>query len=467
MISLSLSEIAHILFAKLSPESAGHLTVDRLCTDSRNVPPGSLFLALKGERFDAHGFLPQVSAAGAAAAIIDQPDKALHLAIPCLVVADTRKALGQLAAHVRSKLACRVIAIGGSNGKTTTKHLVGSVLAAAFKGTQSPKSFNNDIGVPTAILDSAPNDDYLLLELGTNHPGELAPLSTMARPDIAVITSIGAEHLEGFGDLTGVRREEATLVDGLNPHGILILNGDDTPLREMLHPLGHKTITFGFAADNDLRVEAIFSTLAETRFRISGVQEEFRLPLPGRHNACNALAAIVIGREFGMTDSAIRHALAHCTRPEMRMQVVHLGPITILNDAYNANPSSMRAALETIALATLPGRRVAVLGEMRELGTSALIMHQEIGRLAHDANLDLLICVSGAMRETAQAAVAAGMKANTVHYCDTSAQAAELLPALLQNNDTLLLKGSRTIKLELVADAVTQSLLAAQSVACS
>lgn len=460
MVRLTPQEIAQATSAQLRG-GPGDTTIADVSDDSRKVKPGSLFIALRGERFDAHDFLPQVARDGAAAILADQEDKARDLPIPVLLVPDTRKALGQLGHYVRQKLKCRVIAIGGSNGKTTTKHLAGSVLAAQFKGTQSPKSFNNDIGVPLTLLGAGRADHYVILELGTNHPGELSPLSRMAEPQIAAITSIGPEHLEGFGDLDGVRREEASLVDGLKPDGLLIANGDDPKLLELVRPHARRLITFGFAPGNDLAVQSVRCSLGGIHFRISGSSTEFNLPLPGRHNASNALVAIAIGREFGMTDSAIRDALATCSRPEMRMQLQRAGDVTILNDAYNANAASMSAALQTLSEAEVPGRRIAVLGEMRELGDSSRKFHEEIGRAAAASGLACLVCVTGDARIIADTAIAAGMPATSVCFVADSAAAAQLVPQLIQPGDTILLKGSRGVKLELVANALS-GLVAAQ-----
>lgn len=458
MIPLTIRQIAELLNATLTCPEQADKVIDTVGTDSREVAKGSLFVALKGERFDAHDFLPQVAAAGAGAILSHNPEKAAGIPTPCILVPDTRKALGQLGHAVRGRLgATRVIAIGGSNGKTTTKHLVGSVLAARFAGTQSPKSFNNDLGVPLTLLGARAGDDYVVLELGTNHPGELSPLSVMAEPEIAAITSIGPEHLEGFGDLDGVRREEAALLDGLRPEGLLIVNGDDAPLLDLIQGRAKRVITFGFGAGNDLRIDSVESSLQGIRFSIHGIAEPFTLPLPGKHNASNALVALAIGRELGMSDTEIRKALADCSRPEMRMQILYAGKWTILNDAYNANPASMQAALETIGSARLPGRRIAVLGEMRELGATSADHHREIGRLAAQSNLDALICVGEGTRETAVAAIQAGLEASRVRWVADASVAAGFVPGLLQDNDTLLLKGSRGVKLEVVAEAVAKA----------
>jgi UDP-N-acetylmuramoyl-tripeptide--D-alanyl-D-alanine ligase len=326
-----------------------------------------------------------------------------------------------------------------------------------LKGSQSPKSFNNDIGVPLTILGVSPSDHYVVLELGTNHPGELSPLSLIARPDIAIITSIGPEHLEGFKDLTGVRREEAALLDGLAPHGLAIVNGDDKPLLKLIRHRVPRLITFGFNADNDVAIASVECSLEETRFTLRGGQMQFQLPMPGRHNASNALAAILAGREFGLDDATIRHALATCSRPEMRMQLTRVGNVTILNDAYNANPASMEAALLTIAEANVPGRRIAVLGEMREMGDSSDAMHRRIGQLAATSKIDLLVCVGEAARPLADAAVVAGMPQGRIHLVTDSQTAAQFLPSILLDGDTLLLKASRGVKLERVIESLTKA----------
>jgi UDP-N-acetylmuramoyl-tripeptide--D-alanyl-D-alanine ligase len=454
MHPLTLQEIAQATAAEIRGNSGSAPVIATVSDDSRKVKVGSLFIALRGERFDAHDFLPQVARDGAAAILADREDKIRGLAIPVLLVGNTRKALGQLAHHVRQKLKCRVIAIGGSNGKTTTKHLVGSVLAAQFKGTQSPKSFNNDIGVPLTLLGADPGGHYIVLELGTNHPGELTPLSLMSEPQIAVVTSIGAEHLEGFGDLDGVRREEACLLDGLRPDGLVIANGDDAAFLDLIRRRAGRLMTLGFGPGNDTAVASVQCSLDGIRFRVSGSATEFHLPLPGRHNAANALAAIAIGREFGMTDSAICDALASCSRPEMRMQLLRINGMTILNDAYNANPASMQAALQALAEAEVPGRRLAILGEMRELGTASRGLHEELGRMAANSGLAGLVCVGGHAKALADAAIVGGMAADAVHFVTDAETAARMSLQLVQSGDTVLLKGSRGVKLELVANAL-------------
>lgn len=449
MIPLRLEEIAKATTGELvggDPDTV----FDKVTTDSRAVSTGSLFVALKGERFDAHDFLRDVAAAGAV--VISRRQCLASLNLPAIVVADTRKALGALASDVRDRMSARVIAIGGSNGKTTTKHLVGSVLSSRLVGTQSPKSFNNDVGVPLTILGVSHNDAYVVLELGTNHPGELAPLSQMSRPEIAAITSIGPEHLEGFGDLAGVRDEELRLLDGLRPGGLCVANGDDEHLLGEVRSRASRVISFGFAPSNDLCIEQVTCSLDGIHFRVRGIVEEFDLPLPGRHNATNALAALAIGREFGIPVSHIRDSLASCSRPEMRMQLQRVNGYTILNDAYNANPASMRAALETLSDAEVPGRRIAVLGEMRELGDFSEAMHREIGALAAQSKISLLVAVGAP--SLLDAAVAAGFSPASAIRVASAEEAAAIVPGMLRDGDTVLLKASRGVHLEKVAGAI-------------
>ena len=455
MIPLSLRTMARITQGTLVCSGKTPRTYTSATIDSRNVPPGSVFIAIKGDTHDSHEFIPELLKIPCAL-VVSRPESVAGVSNPAIIVTDTRKALGQLGAHCRERFAGTVIAIGGSNGKTTTKHMVGSVLAARLKGTQSPKSFNNDIGVPLTLLGVSRRDHYVVLELGTNHPGELAPLSIMAQPNIAVITSIGAEHLEGFADLDGVRREELTLLNGLMPNGVAIVNGDDPILALARRRSPSQLISFGFDPDNDLAITSTQCSLDGVQFTIRGEPEPFYVPLPGRHNASNALAAIAVGRAMSMGFPTIRKALANTTRPEMRMQTVRAGDITILNDAYNANPASMSAALETLRDADVPGRRIAVLGEMRELGEHSAALHQQIGQLAVHCKLDLLIAVGPGGQTIAAAALAAGMPKSKVKQLADSAAAAARVPGLLRKDDTVLLKASRTIKLELVAQAIAK-----------
>ncbi|HWE01512.1 MAG TPA: UDP-N-acetylmuramoyl-tripeptide--D-alanyl-D-alanine ligase [Tepidisphaeraceae bacterium] len=458
MLSLTLRQVRQATGGKpLTVLSDNAPLMTSVCIDTRHMEKSSLFVAIAGDRFDGHHFLNQAFEGGAIAAVVDHapvnPPKDLAL----IQVADTRIALGKLARQVRRDFRGKVIAVAGSNGKTSTKHLIHAALGRKLKGTISPKSYNNDIGVPLAIFPANPNHDYLVLEMGTNHHGEIKPLSDMAQPDIAVITNCGAEHLEGLSDLAGVRRENAQVISGLNPKGLLVVNGDDPELIAALKDWRGRRITFGFKETNDLFATNVSCTTAGTEFSLNGRSQRVFVPMLGRHSACNALAAVGVARAMKLSEEAIVDSLARSDGPEMRLQLQSCARVTMLNDAYNANPNSMRAAIETLLALDSTGRRVAILGDMRELGTQADQFHRDVGaQVAASGKIDLLICVGEHAKRIAESAIQAGFAAERVRGYDNSATAAAGTPDLLQEGDLILLKASRGIQLELVAAAINK-----------
>lgn len=435
--------------------------IHAVCTDTRRMEKSSLFIALRGEKFDGNDFIPQAAAGGAIAALVDHPPETILPNVHLIQVPDTRRAMGKLASRVRQDLIGKVVAVAGSNGKTSTKHLIDSALCGKLRGSISPKSFNNDIGVPLSIFPADPRQDYLVLELGTNNPGEIAALTEIAQPDIAVITNVGAEHLEGLGDLRGVRQEEASVIKGLSPDGMLVVNGDDRELLEAVAQYKGQRVTFGFGEHNDLFASDIRCDENGVQFRLNKSRREFFVPLLGRHTACNALAAIAVARKLGLREGEIIESLGHAHGPEMRLQLKKANGFTVLNDAYNANPNSMKAALETVVALPARGRKVAVLGDMLELGDATERYHREIGEFAASCKLDQLICVGAWGKTIAEAAVAAGQPKATVTRYRDSATTAERIRQHLRESDLVLLKASRGVRLEAVANA----LLAAPAVA--
>lgn len=499
MNALTLEQIRTATDAMLIGSDSS-LTIHSICTDTRHITPGCLFIALKGENHDGHDHIQAAAKAGAIAAMVD---RAVAADLPLIRVNNTRTALGRLANHVRRQLKCKVIAVAGSNGKTGTKNLIHAALKSTLTGTISPKSFNNDIGVPTTIFAASASDDYLVLEIGTNHPGEILNLTRIAEPDIAVITNIGAEHLEFLGDLDGVTKENAQIIAGLNPRGLLILNSDrnkgdcphypsgekgDSHLLSAVGSYPGRKVTFGFDADNDLHpteirceTDGIYFRLKDETPMLRHAEEHARMatdpalrrtsepafnevifiPLIGRHTAVNALAAIAVARELGVHDRDIRAGLAVATGPEMRLQLQTAGSVKILNDAYNANPHSMRAGLETLRDMKSGGRKVAILGDMRELGSVADRYHLEIGRFAAKCGLAHLVCVGEKAKLIAEAAIDSGMDADTVKRFTDADQCASSIASIVGGDDLVLLKASRGMKLEIVANALMT--LAAES----
>jgi UDP-N-acetylmuramoyl-tripeptide--D-alanyl-D-alanine ligase len=439
-------------------------------SDSRYVEPGAVFFAIRGERVDGHDYLPEVASKGAVAAVVDHVPKIDLPNLKFIVVPDARKAMGKLATFVRKQFGvCKVIAVGGSNGKTSTKHLIAAALSCRLKGSISPKSFNNDIGVPLTIFPADPNQDYLVLEMGTNNPGEIRELTHMARPDMGVITNCSAEHLEGLGDLMGVRTEEASLIEGIREGGMLAVNGDDPQLLEAVRHFKGKLVRFGFLPSNDLFATDVQVHDDGTSFRLNNRTQRVFIPMIGRHNALNALAAIAIARRFGLPEDEVIVSIATSSKPEMRMQRLDAGGVAILNDAYNANPASMRAGLETLLdfePAGRNGKRVAVLGDMRELGTTTERYHREVGQFvaSRKEEIDLLVCVGESMKWTAESAAAAGFDAPIKTYVDAS-DAASAVGRLVKRGDLVLVKGSRGMRLERVVEQLVGGAPAMRSAA--
>jgi UDP-N-acetylmuramoyl-tripeptide--D-alanyl-D-alanine ligase len=429
----------------------------RVCTDSRAVQPGDLFVALAGEKFDAHQFLAEAAARGAAAMLIESARKPAQLPACAVVeVPDTCVALGQLAAAHRAEFDLPVIAVAGSNGKTTTKELVAAVLRTQRNPVWSEASFNNDIGVPLTLLRLESVHRAAVLEVGTNHPGELMPLVKMVRPRYGIITSIGREHLEFFGDLAGVAQEEGVLGELLPPDGKLFLNGDS----EWAEPLARRAtapvVRVGLGADNAWRATAIQMRVQCMTFRVeapwAAYTGNYRVNLLGRHQVLNALYAIAVGAELGLPRDEIARGLEACQPPKMRMQFCEAGGVRVLNDAYNANADSMAAALEVLQELPCKGRRVAVLGDMAELGEQRDAAHLEVGRRAAETGVSQLVAVGRMAGLIARGAREAGL--NRVLEIGEVEAAGAALKKFLKPGDVVLLKASRTTRLERVAEAL-------------
>ncbi len=429
-----------------------------LSIDSRTIKPGQAFLAIAGATFDGHDYLSQAGAAGAVLGIVERvPACALRPAMSVLQVPDTGKALLQLAGAYRRTLeTTKVVAVGGSNGKTTTTRLIAQLLACTLRGRSSPRSFNNAVGVPLTILSARRGDQYLVCEVGTNAPGEIAPLTACAQPDVGVITSIGREHLEGLGSVEGVLAEEVSLLDGLRSGGAAVITADSAPLTQRV--LGDKTrnagrsvVRFGFASDADLRITACESGDAGTRFCIND-RSWYTLPLAGRHNASNAAAAIAVARRLGVDDESIRGALAAARGAEMRLERQSAGGVEILNDAYNANPDSVLAALrafdECFPRAGAGGRRVLVVGDMLELGSTGPDAHREIGDAIADMDVDLAVLVGELSRHAAERLARRWPASRFVSVVEGDDAGMARVAGLLRPGDRVLLKASRRIALE-------------------
>ncbi len=430
----------------------------RVCTDSRAAQPGDVFFALKGERFDGHAYLAEVARKGALSLIVGPAALPADLppGITVIRVDEPRRALGRLAARYRQDFDLPVVCVGGSNGKTTTKDLIGAVLGQLGPVVASEDSFNNDIGVPLTLLRLDRSHRAAVLEAGTNHPGELTPLVAMISPRIGVITSLGREHLEYFGDLAGVAREEGALAESLPADGLLVLCGDSEFADEIARRTPARVLRFGFGDPNDWRVTAVRLDVTGTTFTVTGappaIAGEYRVNLLGRHQAANALAAIAVGAELGLDRAAIQLGLTACHAAKMRLQLWDAHGVRVLDDAYNANTDSVLAALQTLMELPWPGRRIAVLGDMAELGAQSTLAHAEVGRAAAELGVGQLIAVGAMASVMGNAARAAGLL-RVFEFTDVDA-AAQAIGRFFKPGDLVLLKASRATRLERVADVL-------------
>jgi len=440
-----------------------------VCTDSRKAAVGDLFVAIKGARFDAHDYVRQVIEAGVAGVIVHTEPAAEIVAlaqqksVAILLVDETVAALNRLAAAYRAELRAKVIAVGGSNGKTTTKRIIHTLLSQKLSGHSSPKSYNNNIGMPLTLLEVEANHEFVVLEIGTNAPGEIAALGEVARPDIAVITNIGLEHLEKLGDLEGVAREEASIAPFVREDGTLVLPTEAPELMKSLRLTKAQRITVGRpGTEADLAATDVVENIDGTRFTLNG-RATFALPLLGGHNALNALLAIAVARRLGLSDEQIQAGLLEVKPAPMRLEPVRIGGHFVINDAYNANPSSMAAAIGLFGRLSLPvetRRRVAILGDMLELGEAGDIMHREVGARVAAGKIDLLVAVGKAMQHAADTALQAGVE---VQRFGSTAHACQHIHEIIVPGDALLLKGSRGMAMETILESLSKRIVMAQA----
>jgi len=427
-----------------------------VCTDTRSLDEGQTFLALRGERFDGHDFLPDAVVRGAACLVVDREDRLPPAPPPptvaVVVVENTLEALAALGREARARLACPVIAVTGSCGKTTVKEMLGQILIRHLCGRTPRASFNNPIGVPLTLLDAEPTDEFVLCELGTNAPGEIAHLAQIARPTIGIVTLVAPVHLEGLGTVEGVAEEKAALVEAIPPDGVAILNADDPRVAAMAGRCRGRVVTVGLTWEADLQAGHVVQTDRGLYFTATG-SAGFEVPVLGEHQAVLALAAAAAARELGVPLEESAEALRRFQPPPMRLAVEEAGGVVVVNDAYNANPSSMRVALGLLTL--WPDRRkVFVCGDMLELGPGSRTHHEQLGGAIAESGVTRLICVGAESRVTAEAAIAAGMAPEDVTSVPDADAAAKRASETLADGDVVLVKGSRAVHMETVAEAI-------------
>jgi UDP-N-acetylmuramoyl-tripeptide--D-alanyl-D-alanine ligase len=452
MKKLSIENLAKIINAS-GKVSGTSQNVTGISTDSRTVKPGDCFFAISGENFDGHNFLADVFAKGAVCAVVSQdPSSLRYEGQVFLKVADTVKALGDLASWYRKDCKFKVVAITGSVGKTTTRQIVYHVLWQHFKTYQSPKSFNNFIGLPLTLLGAGPNQEIIIVELGTNHPGEIEYLTRIASPDIALVTNVYPAHLAGFGSVEKIAEEKLAIAKGLSPGGKLLINFDCRPLLDSVRrlKLAFDTISC-FNDDADYHTDNIIVGPCSSAFTIDKTIVE--IPLPGRGNVENALAAWAICSNFGITAAQFADALKTISPVSMRTEMLQLGSLAVISDCYNANPASVKNALDILTnLADSQKRRaVFICGDMAELGDAEQDLHRQLGEQIAKVGVNLLITIGNLAALAADAAKTKRPDTQTRCFTDQT-DLCNNLQLMIKDSDIILVKGSRINKLELVVD---------------
>ncbi|MFB5677471.1 UDP-N-acetylmuramoyl-tripeptide--D-alanyl-D-alanine ligase [Paenibacillus terreus] len=456
----TLAQIASMSGGTLAGSDEAEKKITGVFTDSRSPLKGGLFVPITGERFDGHAFVDSCLAEGAAA-FFWQQDHGAPPAGPAIVVEDTLKALQQLAAAYLKESQASVVGITGSNGKTTTKDIVNALLSTTFKVHKTQGNYNNHIGLPLTVLSMPEDTQIVILEMGMSGREEIRLLSRIAEPDVAVITNIGEAHLLQLGSREEIARAKLEIISGLKRGGLLICNGDEPLLPAVMsepeteRPEEMHIFTFGLLQDNDDYLTGMTTHDRGIIFTSKmGGQEAFNLPLLGRHNVVNCLAAMAVARHFGVGVDQMRQGLAELKLTGMRIEVISCGSgLTLLNDTYNASPLSMKAAIDTLAGYNKKNRKVAVLGDMLELGPLEEQYHREIGLYAASAGVELLFTYGPLGSHIAEGA-RENMAHESVHaYSDKDELAAALREAL-HSEDIVLFKASRGMKLETVVDAL-------------
>lgn len=428
--------------------------IDGVSTDSRKISPGNIFIAIRGPNFDGHNFVSAAVNRGACGAVVMRGYQAADRTCPCLVVDDTAKALQHMAAGYRRTPNAKIIAVTGSVGKTTVKEMIARIFACRMETAKTIGNLNNEYGLPLSILNMDPKSRVGVFELGVNHPGEMAPLCRLLNPDYGVITAVGPVHLEFFGSEKAVAEEKSVLLKFLPADGIAFLGRDQPWFEFMLSAVKCRVVSLGAhkEADYSLIKSENKGEVAEVLEKKSGRIFSFRVPLPGSHVVYDCLFAVAVARTCGLEWNIIREALENFQAQPMRWESKTMFDIRVINDAYNANPVSMQAALQTFANMSHSGGKWLVLAGMHELGSYTGEAHEKIGAFLAQYQWAGLITVGSYGKIIAAAALKAGMDNDRVHKCENHCSAVEIISALVKPGDAVLLKASRCEKLEKVLE---------------
>lgn len=422
-------------------------------TDTRRIKGGELFVAIKGQRFDGHNFILDAVSKGAGGVLVQDGCIAnSNFKIPdisIISVADSVTALGDIALFHRSRFSIPIIGITGSNGKTTTKEMLAVILGKRFNTLKNFGTENNQIGVPLTLMRLCSEHNIAVLEMGTNRLGEIRRLSEIARPTVALITNIGPSHLEYLNDTDTVLKAKCEILEHLHEDARLVINADDESLRKL--KAGQRIIRFGFDKSFDFYADKVSIAPDGINFSLNG-KHDIKLGILGRHNVYNALAAIAASWDFGVSIDEIKEALGEFRVPNMRMEIKRIGDIMVINDTYNSNPSSMKQAIEALRDMTGKGRKILVAGDMLELGNLSGRFHHLVGRQAAESGIDLIVAVGKLAEHIVRGAQEAGMNEKNIKLYNLTKEACAAVLNLIKKGDTILVKGSRAMKMEQIVE---------------
>ncbi|MFC1585181.1 UDP-N-acetylmuramoyl-tripeptide--D-alanyl-D-alanine ligase [Fibrobacterota bacterium] len=458
-MELTIGELADLLKTSVHgpvPKKIASRKVS-LCTDSRSIKKNQVFWALAGDKFDGHAYVDKSFAEGCLAAVVNRSwcrtkDRRKQYLIP---VPDTSKALLHLARAYAAKFTLPVISLTGSNGKTTTKDMLNGILSERGKVLSTRGNFNNHIGVPLTLFELDRSHRFAIIEMGTNHPGEIGVLAETVKADMGIITNIGYSHIEFFGSLQGVLREKKTITRGFHDQSVLIINGDDRLLAGLKPSRRYKVLTFGIKKGEIQARDVALDARGYASFKVD--RTSYSLKVPGMHNVYNALAAIAVGTQLKIPKNVMAKALGRFKASSQRMEVMNIGGLRVYNDCYNANPSSMEAALEILGRAGGKGKSVAVLGDMGELGPGAAKLHRRIGKKLAASNIDDLYTLGTLSREIGIAARSRGMPSSRIRSYTKLNTLNKNLIKRVKPGDKLLIKGSRSMKMEKITNYLAEA----------
>lgn len=463
MLPLKACDLAEIFEGEIISGEESQVLAS-ISIDTRTLQPGALFIPLKGERFDGRAFIAEAIRLGAGGVLTDELGQKQFTVTPAqntvtIKVKDTLRSLQNIAGFVRNRLQGQVVGITGSTGKTSTKDMMASILSVRFRTVCSERSHNNEIGVPLTLLKAEEDTEVVIVELAMRGVGQIKELAEIARPTLGVVTNVGKSHFEFLESEQLIARAKGELIEAVSEGGAVVLNADDIWTENLRKLARCRVVTYGVNNSSDVRAEEVAVDRGKPSFVVASEHGtvSVRLPVLGRHNVYNALAAAAVALQLGLSSEDVKKGLERCKLPKMRMESFTTAEgITMLNDAYNANPASMEAALLTLRDAAGDSRKIAVLGDMLELGSISELSHYQVGEMVQDLGIDILIAVGEMSKRTAEGALAKGMAPSDVFLCKKPSEAIDILGSILKPGDVVLVKASRAMEMEEVVNSMVR-----------